>query len=242
MLLQGVKKHFLVLREWNDLPDFMKVPEVLPYYKILDQKRASIVIKRVFDISMASVLLALLLLPMIGIGVLIKLDSRGPIFYRQERITAYGKRFRVHKFRTMVDRADQIGSSVTVKKDSRITKVGLVLRKYRLDELPQLLDIIGGDMSFVGTRPEVARYVKHYSPEMRATLLMPAGVTSEASIRYKDESRLLDVAEDVDTVYVEKILPAKMMWNLESIRKFGLLRELFTCIRTIIAVMGKDCT
>ncbi len=242
MWFQNIGKHFLLLREWNDLPDFMRVPEVLPYYKILEQKRGSLVIKRLFDICMAGILLIVLLVPMVVIGVLIKLDSKGPVFYRQERITAYGKRFWVHKFRTMVDHADQMGSSVTVRKDARITKIGAVLRKYRLDELPQLLDIIAGDMSFVGTRPEVARYVRHYSPEMRATLLMPAGVTSEASIRYKDESRLLDVAEDVDAVYIEKVLPAKMEWNLKSLRQFGLFRELFICIRTIFAVMGKDCT
>ena len=231
-----------VLRKWKDLPEFMKVPEVLPYYKRLYKKRGSLIVKRWFDVCMAGILLLVLLIPMVVIGVLIKLDSKGPVFYRQERITAYGKRFWVHKFRTMVDHADQIGSSVTVREDARITRIGAVLRNYRLDELPQLLDIIAGDMSFVGTRPEVAQYVKHYSPEMRATLLMPAGVTSEASIRYKDESRLLNVAEDVDAVYIEQVLPAKMEWNLKSIRQFGLLRDLLTCVRTIVAVMGKDDT
>ena len=174
---------------------------------------------------------------MIVIAVWIKLDSKGPVFYRQERVTTYGKRFRIHKFRTMVSNADKIGTAVTVGNDSRITKVGQKLRHLRLDELPQVLDVLEGTMSFVGTRPEAVKYVEQYQPEFYATLLMPAGITSEASIRYKDEDKLLSAADDVDKVYVEKVLPAKMVWNLNSIERFSFLREILTMFRTVIAVI-----
>lgn len=174
------------------------------------------------------------------IAILIKRDSEGPVFYRQERVTTYGRHFRIHKFRTMVSNADMIGTAVTVEADPRITKVGAKLRGYRLDELPQLLDVIEGSMSFVGTRPEAVKYVERYKPEYNATLLMPAGITSEASIRYKDEDKLLNAADDVDEVYVNRVLPEKMKWNLESIRRFRFFREILTMFRTVFAVLGKD--
>ena len=174
------------------------------------------------------------------IAALIKKDSEGPIFYRQERVTTYGRHFRIHKFRTMVSNADRIGTAVTVGNDSRITKIGVKLRGHRLDELPQVLDVIQGTMSFVGTRPEAVKYVERYQPEFYATLLLPAGITSEASIRYKDEDQLLDQAEDADLVYVERILPEKMKWNLDSIRRFSLLEETKTLVRTVLAVLGKE--
>lgn len=160
-------------------------------------------------------------IPMIIIAVLIKLDSKGPVLYRQERITTYGKRFRIHKFRTMVQNADRVGSAVTVSNDNRITRIGSKLRGLRLDELPQLIDVLQGTMSFVGTRPEASKYVKMYRPEFNATLLMPAGITSEASIRYKDEYKLLSASEDVDKTYIEQVLPGKMVWNLNSIERFS---------------------
>ena len=158
------------------------------------------------------------------------------MFYRQERVTTYGKHFKIHKFRTMVSNADKIGSAVTVGNDSRITKVGAKLRGCRLDELPQVFDLLSGNMSFVGTRPEAVKYVKEYKPEYYATLLLPAGITSEASIRYKDEAKLLDGAIDVDKVYVEEVLPGKMKYNLESISKFSFLHDVETMIKTVIAV------
>jgi lipopolysaccharide/colanic/teichoic acid biosynthesis glycosyltransferase len=190
----------MMLKVWDELPDFMKTPEVRPYWESLNRKRGQIVLKRVFDIVVALILLLILAIPMLIIAIWIKVDSNGTVFYRQERVTTYGKQFRIHKFRTMVSNADQIGSAVTVKGDNRITKVGSKLRKLRLDELPQIFDILEGTMSFVGTRPEAVKYVDHYKPEYNATLLMPAGVTSEASIRYKDEDRLLNAADDVDEV------------------------------------------
>ncbi len=190
-----------------------------------------------FDVFAASVMLVTFSPVLIAISIMIVKDSKGGIFYRQERVTQYGRKFKIFKFRTMVADADKIGTQVTVSNDSRVTKVGEKLRKYRLDELPQLLNIIRGDMTLVGTRPESTHYVKKYTPEMFATLLLPAGVTSEASIRYKDEADLLDKADDVDKVYVEKVLPEKMKYNLESIKKFSCIREFGTMIKTVLAVV-----
>lgn len=229
-----------MLRKWEELPEFMRTPEVRPYWEILNKKRGQLVLKRIFDIAAALILLILLAIPMAVIAVMIKKDSEGPVFYRQERVTTYGRHFRIHKFRTMVSNADKIGTAVTVGNDSRITRVGAKLRGYRLDELPQLLDVLQGTMSFVGTRPEAVKYVEQYRPEWNATLLLPAGITSEASIRYKDEAELLDKAEDADKVYVEEILPGKMKYNLRSVGSFGLGAELKTMLRTVLAVCGKD--
>lgn len=230
----------MVLRKWDDLPDFMKTEEVRPYYEVLRKKRISLVLKRAMDLIGGIVLLVLLAIPMAIISVLIKIDSPGPVFYRQERVTTYGKHFKIHKFRTMVSNADKIGTAVTVGNDSRITKVGAKLRGCRLDELPQVLDLISGNMSFVGTRPEAVKYVEKYKPEYMATLLLPAGITSEASIRYKDEAELLEVADDVDKVYIEKVLPGKMKFNLQSIKDFSFIGEIATMFRTVFAVLGKD--
>ncbi|WP_196231584.1 sugar transferase [Ruminococcus flavefaciens] len=218
----------------------MKTEEVRPYWEILWKKRRHLAVKRAFDIVTASVLLMIAAVPMIVIAVMIKLDSKGPVLYRQERVTTYGKRFRIHKFRTMVQNADRVGSAVTVSNDSRITRVGSLLRGLRLDELPQLIDVLQGTMSFVGTRPEASKYVKRYRPEFFATLLMPAGITSEASIRYKDEYKLLSASEDVDDTYIEQVLPGKMVWNLNSIERFSFFRELLTMVRTVLAVLGKE--
>ncbi len=229
-----------MLTSWDRLPDYMKIAEVKPYYDILNQRRFSLLVKRVFDCVVALILLIILAVPMVIIAVWIKADSDGPVFYRQERVTKDGKHFKIHKFRTMVTNADQIGTAVTVNKDKRITRVGEKLRSLRLDELPQVLDVLSGNMSFVGTRPEAVKYVEQYRPEYYATLLLPAGITSEASIRYKDENKLLSDAENVDRVYLELVLPDKMRWNLEEIKRFSILRELGTMFRTVAAVCGKD--
>lgn len=229
-----------MLKKWDELPDFMRTDEVRPYYDSLKNKKVSRILKRAMDLVGGIILLVILAIPMAIIAVLIKLDSEGPVFYRQERITTYGKRFKIHKFRTMVSNADKIGSTVTVGNDSRITKIGAKLRGCRLDELPQVLDLISGNMSFVGTRPEAIKYVEKYKPEYMATLLLPAGITSEASIRYKDEAELLDAAADVDSVYVEEVLPGKMNYNLESIYNFSIWGEISTMLRTVYAVFGRD--
>ena len=230
----------MVLHKWEELPEFMRTTEVRPYWEILYKRRWQLALKRIFDFIVALVLFIILLIPMVVIAVMIKLDSDGPVFYRQERVTSYGKHFKIHKFRTMVTNADKIGTTVTVGNDARITRIGSKLRGFRLDELPQVIDVLQGNMSFVGTRPEAVKYVKKYKPEYNATLLMPAGITSEASIRYKDEDRLLSVADDVDKVYVEEVLPKKMRWNLESLIQFSFVGEIVTMFRTVLAVCGKD--
>ncbi|WP_431768014.1 sugar transferase [Ruminococcus flavefaciens] len=218
----------------------MRTDEVRPYWEILWKKRGHLAVKRMFDIITAVILLLLAAIPMIIIALMIKIDSRGPVMYRQERVTTYGKHFRIHKFRTMIQNADRVGTAVTVSNDNRITRMGSLLRGLRLDELPQLIDVLEGNMSFVGTRPEAAKYVEQYRPEFNATLLVPAGITSEASIRYKDEYKLLSVSDDVDKTYVEQVLPGKMKWNLNSIERFSFFREMLTMLRTVLAVIGKD--
>lgn len=228
------------MKKWEKLPEFMQNDEVKEYYDILKTKKLSLMLKRFFDIIVALILLLILFIPMIIIAIMIKIDSKGPILYRQERVTTYGKKFKIHKFRTMVNNADKIGTAVTTNKDSRITRVGNKLRNLRLDELPQLIDILQGNMSFVGTRPEATKYVEKYSNEMMATLLMPAGITSEASIRYKDEAKLLEEAKDADIVYEKKILPDKMKYNLQSIKKFSLIEDVRIMFRTVLAVLRKD--
>ena len=229
-----------MLKKWEILPDYMQNDEVRVYYDSLQKKKVSMFLKRVMDLVGGLILLILLAIPMIIISIMIKLDSEGPVFYRQERVTTYGKHFKIHKFRTMVSNADKIGSTVTVGNDSRITKVGAKLRGCRLDELPQVLDLISGNMSFVGTRPEAVEYVEQYKPEYMATLLLPAGITSEASIRYKDEAELLDAAKDVDKTYIEEVLPGKMKYNLDSIKNFSFFGDIATMFRTVLAVLGKD--
>lgn len=226
-----------ILRKWEDLPEYMRCDEVREYYDILNKKRLSIFLKRIFDYVLGLLLLIILAIPMLIIAILIKLDSPGPIFYRQERVTRYGKHFKIHKFRTMIDNADKIGSTVTVDNDTRITRIGKKIRDYRLDEFPQVFDILSGNMSFVGTRPEAVKFVNKYEPEYFATLLLPAGITSDASIKYKDEAKLLENETDVDNVYIKKILPEKMRFNLSSIRRFNFMNEIKIIFGTFFAIL-----
>lgn len=227
----------MIWKSWQALPDDMRCEAVRPYYEILAAKRGDLLIKSIFDRLMAAILLVVLSPIFLLLAVWIKLDSEGPVFFRQERITQYGKSFRIYKFRTMVQNAEQLGTQVTSKDDMRVTSVGQALRKCRLDELPQLINILEGTMSFVGTRPEVPRYVAAYTDEMKATLLLPAGVTSVASIRYKDEDTLLDAADDVDDCYIHNVLPAKMEWNLRSLKEFSFIGELKVMVETVLAVI-----
>lgn len=226
-----------MLKNWNGLPEYMRTEEVRPYYDLLQKKKMSLFLKRVFDIVVSLIMIILCSPILLIISILIVKDSKGGVFYRQERVTQYGRVFRIFKFRTMVQNADQIGTQVTVSNDSRITKIGSKLRNCRLDELPQLFNIFLGDMTFVGTRPESVHYVKSYTNEMYATLLLPAGVTSEASIQYKDEADLLDQADDVDSVYINEVLPEKMKYNLNSIKEFSFFKEIATMFRTVFAVL-----
>lgn len=227
----------MILKKWEQLPDNMRMQQVEAYYTILRKKRVGLAAKRLFDI-VVSLLMILLFSPlMLVIAIWIKCDSKGPVMFRQVRITTGGKEFRIFKFRTMVTDAEKLGTQVTVGQDPRITRSGRFLRKLRLDEVPQLFNVLAGDMSFVGTRPEVPRYVEQYTPEMWATLLLPAGITSEASIRYKDEDELLSGAEDVDRVYVEQVLPEKMKYNLNYLREFSFWKDIAIMFETVIAVL-----
>ena len=227
----------MILKKYEDLPENMKNNKVKEYYEILKHKNFSLIVKRFFDFFAALILLIILSPIMLILAIMIKLESKGPVFYRQERITKYGKKFRIFKFRTMVQDADKKGALVTMGQDPRITKVGNRIRKCRLDELPQLLNVIKGEMSFVGTRPEVEKYVKEYSNEMKATLLMPAGISSRASIEYKDEDEIinkyLSKGEKIDDIYVKRILPEKMKWNLEYIKKFNIWEDVKICFKTV---------
>ncbi|MDE5714597.1 MAG: sugar transferase [Anaeroplasmataceae bacterium] len=222
------------MRKWNKLPIEMQKEAIMPYYKILKKRKISRFLKRCFDIVMSFFPLIILFPFFLIIAFFIKITSKGPVFYRQVRVTRYNKDFRIFKFRTMVVNADQKGSLVTTKNDSRITKIGKFLRKTKLDELPQLINVLFGQMTFVGTRPEVRKYVDAYSDEMLATLLMPAGITSSASVKYKDEASLIENAENVDDVYINVILNDKMKYNLEDIKKFNFFREIGCIIKTVL--------
>ena len=225
-----------MLRQWEDLPKRMRNEAVRPYYEQLQKKKVSLFLKRCIDVSLSSALLLFLAPVMLLIGIAVRLDSPGPALFRQVRVTQYGRQFRIFKFRTMVNHADRMGTQVTASGDARITRLGRKMRHYRLDELPQLLNIFLGDMSFVGTRPEVVKYVREYTDEMTATLLLPAGVTSEVSIQYKDEEKLLADVADVDEAYIHIVLPEKMEYNLKSLRDFSLIHELNIMVDTVIAV------
>ncbi len=228
----------MILRQWEKIPEALKNETTWHYYEILSRKKFDILLKRLFDFILAGILLILLLPVFVIIAILVKFTSKGPILYKQERVTTYGKTFKIFKFRTMIENADKIGSLVTLDNDKRITKVGRFLRRVRLDELPQLFNILLGQMSFVGTRPEVQKYVDCYSEEMLATLLMPAGVTSLASISFKDEDKYLDSNESVESVYINKILPDKMKYNLEYIKNFNIFYDMKLMIKTVLAVLN----
>ena len=225
--------------KWEQLPREMQTEEVRKYYDILKKKKVSLFFKRAFDLVMCVIALIVLSPVYLILAIAIKIDSPGPVLYRQERVTQYGKRFRIHKFRTMVQNADK-GSQVTVNNDSRITRVGKVIRDCRLDEIAQLIDVIQGTVTLVGVRPESPKFVAAYTDEMMATLLLPAGVTSLASIYYKDEAKLLDGVEDTDKVYIEKILPGKMYYNLKGNEQFSFWSDIKVMFMTVIAVLGKE--
>ena len=228
------------MKKFESLPAELQNEQVRPYYEALAAKRGQLFLKRAFDILVSAILLLLLSPILLFFAIWIKLDSPGPVFYRQERVTTYGRIFRIFKFRTMKVDADKMGSLVTLKNDDRITRVGHVIRRYRLDELPQLLNILTGDMSLVGTRPEVAKYVAAYTPEMKATLLLPAGVTSTASVLFKDEEELIAkfILEgmEVDDIYITKVLPEKMHYNLSYLKNYSFLGDLKLMVRTVLKV------
>ncbi|MEG0392482.1 MAG: sugar transferase [Anaerovoracaceae bacterium] len=225
------------MKSWKDLPETMQGSAVRPYYDYLARKKGSLVAKRVFDLLVSGIMIIILSPLLLFLTLWVKIDSPGPAMFRQVRVTQYGKEFRIFKFRTMVVNAEALGAQVTGSCDPRITSVGNKLRKVRLDELPQLLNIFLGEMSFVGTRPEVPRYVERYTEEMRATLLLPAGVTSIASIAFKDEDEIMADAENPDELYVHEVLPIKMRYNLQSLKEFGFWKDIATMFKTVAAVI-----
>lgn len=229
----------MVLKKWEDLPERMRTDAVKKYYEILQKKKISLFLKRLFDVSAAVFLLIVLLPVFLALAVAIKMDSNGPVFYRQVRVTQYGRKFRIHKFRSMVEKADRKGTLVTVDEDNRITKVGRLIRRKRLDELPQLIDVLQGNMTFVGVRPEVPEYVKRYTPEMMATLLLPAGITSLASVYYQNEAELLKKTEDAERIYLDRILPEKMKLNLKEIKEYGFWKDIGIMFMTVFSVFGR---
>ena len=217
----------------------MKNEEVKKYYEIVKKRKAALIFKRIFDIVMSVFLIVLFSPLLLATFIVIKLDSPGKALFLQDRVTQNGKIFKVFKFRTMVENAESLGSQVTTGEDPRITKCGRWLRKFRIDEIPQLFNILKGELSFVGVRPEVPKYVEKYTPVMFATLLLPAGVTSMTSIMYKDESKLLEGAENPDKTYVEEILPEKMKYNLEYIKNFNFWYDIKVMVKTVFAVIKK---
>ncbi len=229
----------MLLKNWSELPPFMQNKSILEYFNVLNNKKFSLIVKRLFDIFFSLILLILLLPINIIISILIKMDSKGPILFTQRRVTQYGKVFKIFKFRTMVYNAESLGAQVTSDSDSRITNCGKWLRKFRIDEFPQLINVLLGQMSFVGVRPEVEKYVDRYSEEMLATLLLPAGITSPASIAFKNEDKLISQSQNTDDFYVNNILPDKMKINLEYIRNFSFIYDIKIMILTVLAVIKK---
>ncbi len=227
----------MLIDKWGNLPKFMQTEAVKPYYNSIKNKTFSLILKRMFDIIFSLLFIVAFLWVYLILIFAIAIDSGFPIIYKQKRITTNGNEFKVFKFRTMVKNADKIGSLVTVENDCRITRVGKVLRKFRLDELPQIFNVLGGSMSFVGVRPEVEKYVSQYTDEMYVTLLMPAGITSPASIAYKDEAELLKLSEDPDATYVNEILPKKMEYNLNYIKNFSFIGDIKIMFKTVIEVI-----
>lgn len=219
------------------LPKKMKNKYTKKYLALLEKRRFSLCAKRVFDVVVSLLILLVLSPLLLLLALAVKLDSRGPVFYRQVRVGRYNEDFKIFKFRTMVQNADKIGPPLTVGDDPRVTRVGRLIRKLRLDEFSQLLNVLGGSMSLVGPRPEVRKYVDVYTPEYMATLLIRPGITATSSIAFKDEDSLLNAAEDPEKVYVEQILPPKMAYNLEYMKKISLLNDIKIMFQTVKAVL-----
>ena len=226
------------MKAFDKLPEEFQNDEVRRYYDILSKKQASVIFKRAFDLFVSVILLIFLIIPIAVIAIAVKCDSKGPVMFRQERVTKYGRRFKIFKFRTMVVNAESLGTMVTTDSDSRVTRIGRKLRKYRLDEVPQVFNVLSGSMTVVGTRPEVPKYVDMYEDKYYATLLLPAGITSLASIMYKDEEKLLASTEDADKVYVETILPEKMKYNLEYTEHFSFGSDVKLMFKTVKEVFS----
>lgn len=219
------------MRSWNKISLPINNDAVKPIYDILKRRRLYRFIKRTFDLFASLFLLVLLFLPSLIIGIIIVCDSRGGMFFNQTRVGRYGKSFKIIKFRTM--RKDSEGNQhITHKNDNRITKVGKILRRTHLDEFPQLLNVIAGQMSFIGTRPEVQQFVDQYHDEWYATLLMRPGITSTASYSCDGEAGVLEEG-NADEIYLNKVLPTKMAMNIEDIKKMSIARDIKILFKTV---------
>lgn len=222
---------------FEKLPPEFHNPETRVYYDGLKKQRFHLFGKRMFDILVSMLILLAFSPVFLVLAIAIKVDSRGPVFYRQVRVGRYGVPFRIFKFRTMVQNADKIGLSLTTGGDNRITRMGRLIRKCRLDEISQLLNVLCGDMSLVGPRPEVPKYVEKYAPAYFATLLVRPGVTAESSIAFKDEDEILSSGGDPEIIYVEKILPSKSEMNLQYLRNITVWGDIRIMFRTVTAVL-----
>lgn len=226
-------------KQFEKLPKNMQNEAVKPYFEVLKKRRGTMFFKRFLDLLIAFIVLLILSVVMIPAAIAVKLSSKGPVFYCQQRVGQFGKPFKMFKFRTMVVNADK-GSQITVgDSDPRITKVGKILRLSRIDEFPQLINVLKGDMGLVGTRPEVQHYVDYYSDEMMATLLVRPGMVSEASIEFRWENDLLEKAEDAEKMYIEEILPAKMKYNLLYTKDLTIGKDVVVLLRTVGCIFHK---
>ena len=221
---------------YQELPENMKNNEIKEYWGLLKTKRFSLALKRIFDIIVSLLILIVLSPFFLLLALAVKLDSKGPVFYRQVRVGRYNQDFKIFKFRTMVQDADRVGPPLTVGDDPRVTRVGHFIRKLRLDEFSQILNVLGGSMSLVGPRPEVRKYVDAYTPEYMATLLIRPGITASSSIAFKDEDKILNSGGDPERIYVEEILPPKMDLNLKYLQNIGLWNDLKVLLQTVGAV------
>lgn len=204
---------------------------------VLARRKPQLIAKRAMDIVLSACALAVLWPLLLLIALAILIDDPGPVFYRQVRVGRNGKTFRIFKFRSMVMDADKKGLAITVGRDSRITRVGAVLRKTKLDELAQLLNVLFGQMSFVGPRPEVPKYVELYTPYQRQVLLVRPGITDYASIAYRNENDLLAGAPNPEAMYIEQIMPDKIELNMKYLREISPLADIRLILKTIVAVI-----
>lgn len=233
-------------KEWEkpvtyaNLPESMKNETTRKYWELLQKHKGSLAAKRCFDVAVSSALLLGCSPLFLLLAIAIKLDSKGPVFYRQVRVGRYNQDFKIFKFRTMVSNADKIGLAITTGNDPRITRMGKLIRKCRLDEVSQLLNVLNGTMSLVGPRPEVRKYVQAYQPEYLATLLVRPGVTAQASIQFRNEDELLAQSNDPEMTYIKDILPVKMQLGLDYLSQISVWNDWKIMVKTVFAVLKKD--
>ena len=212
---------------------------VVDFDALMKKKKAALFFKRCFDITASFFGILFLLIPFAVVAVAVKCSSRGPVFFRQVRVGKNGRKFRIYKFRTMVADAEKKGMQITVGGDSRVTGIGRVLRKTKVDELPQLFNVFAGQMSFVGPRPEVPHYVDMYSDYQKNVLRIKPGITELASIVYRDENDVLAKSEDPERTYIEEIMPEKIKLNMQYMQKMNVFYDIYLIFRTFAAVLKR---